>query len=82
MKKIILLDSEANVINSGSDNTIMIPTWKGSKNDTFLAQLSPILATIAVKSMDCEQATKKIHEQQLKNESAGIKYFNFGINLD
>ena len=60
----------------------MIPVWKGSKNDTFLAQLCPILASIAVKNMDCEQATKKINEQQMKNESAGIKYLNFGINLE
>jgi hypothetical protein len=32
--------------------------------------------------MDCQHATKKIYEQQLKNESQGIKYFNFGINLE
>ena len=45
----------------------MIPVWKGSKNDTFLAELCPILASIAVKNLDCEKAAKKIHEQQSKN---------------
>jgi hypothetical protein len=65
-----------------SNNTIMIPTWKGNKNDTTLAELCPILAAIAIKNLDCKQATIKIHEQQVKNESAGIKYLNFGINLE
>ena len=37
MKKLILLDSEQNAQHGEVNNTIMIPVWKGSKNDTFLA---------------------------------------------
>lgn len=69
-------------MNESGSNTIMIPSWRGSKNDTFLAELCPILATIAVKNMDCQEAARKINDQHLKNESAGIKYLNFGINLE
>lgn len=60
----ILLDSEANVIEGESLNTIKIPVWRGNKNDTILAELCPILATIAVKDMDCLESVKKINEQQ------------------
>jgi len=78
----ILLDSETNSNNEEKNNTIMIPVWRGSKNDTFLAELCPILATIAVKNMDCHEAARKINQQHFKNESAGIKYLNYGINLE
>jgi hypothetical protein len=60
----------------------MIPNWRGNKNDTTLAELCPILAAIAIKNLNCKEATRKIHEQQIKNENAGIKYLNFGINLE
>lgn len=40
-------------MNAEGSNTLMIPVWRGSKNDTFLAELCPILATIAVKNMNC-----------------------------
>ena len=63
----ILLDSETNAVNTEGDNTVMIPVWRGNKSDTILAELCPILATIAVKNMDCQQAIKKINEQQMKN---------------
>jgi hypothetical protein len=59
----------------------MIPSWRGNKSDTTLAELCPILAAISIKHLDCREATRRIHEQQQKNESAGIKYLNFGINL-
>lgn len=57
----ILLDSEDNVLPGESTNTILIPLWKGSKNDTTLAELCPILATIAVKNMDCLEAVRRIN---------------------
>lgn len=57
----ILLDSEDNVLPGESTNTILIPLWKGGKNDTTLAELCPILATIAVKNMDCLEAVRRIN---------------------
>lgn len=78
----IILDSEVALMSEDSSNTIVVPSWKGNRNDTTLAELCPILAAIALKKLNCQEATKKIHEQQLKNEHAGIKYLNFGINLE
>jgi hypothetical protein len=45
----------------------VVPSWKGNKSDTTLAELCPILAAIALKKLDCREATKRIHDQQLKN---------------
>jgi hypothetical protein len=42
-------------------NTIVVPSWKGNRNDTTLAELCPILAAIALKKLDCRESTKKIH---------------------
>ena len=80
MSKLILLDSEGN-LNEEVNNTIVVPGWRGNKNDTTLAERCPILATIALRQLSCVEATRKMREQQIKNESAGIKYLNFGLNL-
>jgi TFIIF-interacting CTD phosphatase-like protein len=61
LNKLIMLDSSNNTIMGQSNNTIMIPAWRGNKNDTILAELCPILAAIAIKNLDCKQATMKIH---------------------
>jgi hypothetical protein len=60
---------------------LFIPSWKGNKSDTTLAELCPILAAIALKRIDCKEACQRIRNQQLKNEHAGIKYLNFDIIL-
>jgi|JI7StandDraft_1071085.scaffolds.fasta_scaffold638946_1 hypothetical protein len=56
--------------------------WKGSKNDTVLAELCPLLAMIALKRVPAQSAVKKIREQLMKNKREGVKYINFGISLD
>jgi len=59
-----------------------VPTWKGSKNDTVLAELCPLLAMIALKKVKAGDAVKKVREQSMKNKKEGVKYINFGISLD
>ena len=75
------MDSEANLAEE-INNMVVVPNWRGNKNDTTLAELCPILATIAMKRLDCVEATHKMREQQVKNDNAGIKYLNFGLNLN
>jgi len=79
LSRVVLLDGEINL--GKGTNTIVIPAWKGNKNDSTLAELCPILATIALKNLNCQEACAKIHEQKNKNVQNGIKYLNFGLNL-
>lgn len=79
--EMILLDNE-NLGGVGSlDNCIHVPTWKGVKNDTVLAQLCPLLALIALKKIPAREAVRKVREQATKNRKQGVKYINFGIFL-
>lgn len=53
LSRLVMLDSDAHLMNEESVNTIMVPSWKGNKSDTTLAELCPILAAIALKNLDC-----------------------------
>lgn len=82
MNETVLLDNE-NEGGAGSfENCIHVPVWKGSKNDTVLAELCPLLAMIALKRLSVPEAVKKVREQFVKNKKEGVKYINFGITLD
>lgn len=78
----ILLDNE----NVGGaqclENCIHVPMWKGSKNDTILAELCPLLAMIALKKIPAQEAAAKVRDQSTKNKKEGVKYISFGISLD
>jgi hypothetical protein len=82
MDEMILLDNENSGGQGSYENCIHVPMWKGSKNDTVLAELCPLLAMIALKRVPAQSAVKKIREQLMKNKREGVKYINFGISLD
>lgn len=80
--EMILLDNENNGGQGSYDNCIHVPSWKGNKNDTILAQLCPLLAMIALKKIPAPEAASKVRQQSTKNRKQGVKYINFGISLD
>lgn len=80
--EMILLDNENTGGSAAYENCIHIPVWKGSKNDTVLAELCPLLAMIALKKVPATEAVRKVREQSTKNKKEGVKYINFGISLD
>ena len=62
-------------------NTIFITEWKGSKNDSVLAELCSVLLAIAVNRLDCTKDTEKIEAQMKLNLANGIRHINFGLDL-
>ncbi len=56
MSKVVLLDVESNRISEDVGNTIFITEWKGSKNDSVLAELCSVLLSIVVNGLDCGRA--------------------------
>lgn len=62
-------------------NTIFINEWKGSKNDSVLAELCSVLLSIVVNRLDCSKATAKIEAQMKVNIANGIRHINFGLDL-
>ena len=82
MEQVILLDNENGGGQGSYDNCIHVPVWKGSKNDTVLAELCPLLAMIALKRVQAPEAVRKVREQTFKNKQNGVKYVNFGVTLD
>ena len=41
-----------------------------------------MLAMIVIKNMDAREALQKYKEQMVKNIKSGVKYINYGMNLD
>jgi hypothetical protein len=60
MEKVVMIDVEGNRVMEEARNTIFISEWKGSKNDSVLAELCSVLLAIAVNRLDCTKATEKI----------------------
>ena len=82
MDQLILLDNESIGGQGSLDNCIHIPSWRGNKNDTILAELCPLLAMIPIKRINAQSAVKKVRDQAFKNQKEGVKYINFGVILD
>jgi hypothetical protein len=73
---------EGNEISAPSiSNTISIKQWSGNNRDTALAELCPILAMIAMRRINCQDAIAKYKAQLQTNELSGVKYLNYGMNL-
>lgn len=82
MNEVLLLDNENGGGQGSFANCINVPSWKGSKNDTILAELCPLLAMISLKRVPVPEAVAKVREQSLRNRLNGVKYINFGVTLD
>jgi TFIIF-interacting CTD phosphatase-like protein len=81
MEKVVMIDVEGNRVTEEARNTIFINQWRGSKNDSVLAELCSVLLAIAVNRLDCTKATKKIEAQIKLNLANGIRHINFGLDL-
>lgn len=68
LDRLILLDNETLGGKGSIENCIHIPSWKGNKNDTILAEICPLLAMIALKNMAAQQAIQSIRNQVNKNQ--------------
>ena len=60
MDQMILLDNENGGGQGSFQNCIHVPAWKGSKNDTTLAELCPLLAMISLKRVPAQEAVTKV----------------------